>query len=527
MEKGYFLFNDFQRKEELVISTYYQRLISYLILFFLLCFWITVLIVPAVYSSSGPFSPDDFSYPTDLKPTYYPTPQVVVPYGTSDAGTVTLPTIEVDSVQLTALKIAYHSISEVVSHTLEQIKIYAPIGWEQGFKWFAAFVIQPTTYHFHVLYNSRIDSLAYWHAFFNLTLMLSTIVLSTIVARQIGGQYVASSMLWNSLQYGRFSIGILPVTTTTTSRLISSSWIGVWIRGKLPIREAFASRFWKGRKSKTSVINASSVMRVRPQQLGVIRNPLTGNQPRSLQSKPGTIRYVQVNKYLKNKLLEGKGYRGGGGFSFRGEFRQQIDAPRSSPPASANRGNTSSSSSSGSRSTSGSIRGNKFQLPKNYKEYIKAVENMGPIYRITRERLKLPSSSSSQGTKGKGETRPTWKQSEKDVAKEYPGYKEQQSFKGGESVQHGTRGSSRPDLYIKGHSIEVKNYNVTTTSDRSNLVNNVSNQVNKRVSDLPIGTKQTVIIDVRGQNVSRQILREIKLAINNKTNGIANIIFKQ
>jgi hypothetical protein len=100
------------------------------------------------------------------------------------------------------------------------------------------------------------------------------------------------------------------------------------------------------------------------------------------------------------------------------------------------------------------------------------------------------------------------------------------SFKDGVEVQHGTKHSSRPDFYIKGHSIEVKNYNLTTSSGRSNLVRNVSKQINKRINDLPSGTKQTVIIDVRGQNISRDVLRDVRNRINERTNGVAEIIFK-
>lgn len=130
------------------------------------------------------------------------------------------------------------------------------------------------------------------------------------------------------------------------------------------------------------------------------------------------------------------------------------------------------------------------------------------------------------GAKGIDKTRPSWRQSEIDVGKEYPGYRDQVSFKDGNEVSHGTKNSSRPDFYISGHSIEVKNYKVTTSSGRSNLIRNVSNQINKRISDLPEQTKQSVIIDVRGQNVTRDVLRDIKQKINGRTNGVADIIFK-
>jgi hypothetical protein len=129
-------------------------------------------------------------------------------------------------------------------------------------------------------------------------------------------------------------------------------------------------------------------------------------------------------------------------------------------------------------------------------------------------------------SKGVGSSRPSWRQSEKDIGDEYPGYREQVSFKNGSEVKHGTKNSSRPDFYINGHSIEVKNYKLTTSSGRNNLIRNVSEQINKRMTDLPNGTKQTVIIDARGQNVSRETLKDIKNKILEKTNGAGEIIFK-
>ncbi|QTD39543.1 ribonuclease YeeF family protein [Sporosarcina sp. Te-1] len=129
-------------------------------------------------------------------------------------------------------------------------------------------------------------------------------------------------------------------------------------------------------------------------------------------------------------------------------------------------------------------------------------------------------------TNGIDKTRPSWRQSEIDVEKDLPEYNAQKSFKDGKEVPYGEKGSSRPDLYQTGHSIEVKNYKITTSSGRSRLVNNVSRQVEKRISDLPNGTKQSVIIDIRGQNVSDEILDELYEKIMNKTNGKVEIRFK-
>ena len=119
---------------------------------------------------------------------------------------------------------------------------------------------------------------------------------------------------------------------------------------------------------------------------------------------------------------------------------------------------------------------------------------------------------------GTSTSRPTWRQSETDVGDLNPSYEAQKSFLNGKEVPYATRGSSRPDFYTTGSSIEVKNYNVTNSSGRNSLINTVSNQVNKRITDLPSGTKQTIIIDVRGQQVTNDVLRQIRTSILEKCN---------
>jgi hypothetical protein len=49
--------------------------------------------------------------------------------------------------------------------------------------------------------------------------------------------------------------------------------------------------------------------------------------------------------------------------------------------------------------------------------------------------------------------------------------------------------------------------------------------MNKRINDLPTDTSQTVIIDVRGQNVSNDVLRGIRDSIIEKTGGNVQIQF--
>lgn len=123
--------------------------------------------------------------------------------------------------------------------------------------------------------------------------------------------------------------------------------------------------------------------------------------------------------------------------------------------------------------------------------------------------------------------RPTWRQSEIDAELEYKGYDAQKSFINGEEVPYGTKGSTRPELYKPGHSIEVKNYNVQSSSGQNNLVNNVSKQIKDRVAHLPSGTEQTILIDVRGQNVSNEVLKQIRSRILEKSGTNVEIIFKR
>ncbi|HHQ1131408.1 TPA: hypothetical protein ACSKOU_002727, partial [Listeria monocytogenes] len=76
-------------------------------------------------------------------------------------------------------------------------------------------------------------------------------------------------------------------------------------------------------------------------------------------------------------------------------------------------------------------------------------------------------------------------------------------------------------------SIEVKNYNVQTSSGQNNLINNVSKQIKERLTNLPPGTEQTILIDVRGQNVSNDILKNIRSKILDKSGVKVEIIFKR
>ena len=129
--------------------------------------------------------------------------------------------------------------------------------------------------------------------------------------------------------------------------------------------------------------------------------------------------------------------------------------------------------------------------------------------------------------KKKKNPRPSWRNSEIAAENEFKDYKPQKSFKNGEEVPYGTKGSVRPDLYKNTSSIDVKNYDLSSKRGQTNLINNIVSQYKKRIDNLPTGTKQTVLIDVRGQNIDDDILEKIYNDIYTKTDGNMKILFRR
>ncbi|WP_242143228.1 MULTISPECIES: T7SS effector LXG polymorphic toxin [unclassified Bacillus cereus group] len=121
--------------------------------------------------------------------------------------------------------------------------------------------------------------------------------------------------------------------------------------------------------------------------------------------------------------------------------------------------------------------------------------------------------------------RPSWRTTENEFGEMHPDYDDQVAFKGGDEVSKNTKGSTRPDFHIEGHSVELKNYDISTKSKRTNLVNVIVKQLNYRDIHLPQETRQTVIIDTRGQIVTNEILIEIKAGISKKANTLPEIKF--
>lgn len=93
-------------------------------------------------------------------------------------------------------------------------------------------------------------------------------------------------------------------------------------------------------------------------------------------------------------------------------------------------------------------------------------------------------------------------------------------------MKYGTKGSVRPDFYKTGSSIDVKNYNIENASRRNNLVRNIAKQYQQRIGNLPSGTRQTVLIDIRGQNISNDSLSSLYNSIMQRTNNGITVRFK-
>ncbi|MCG3690640.1 hemagglutinin repeat-containing protein [Aliarcobacter butzleri] len=114
--------------------------------------------------------------------------------------------------------------------------------------------------------------------------------------------------------------------------------------------------------------------------------------------------------------------------------------------------------------------------------------------------------------------RPSWRDSEKDVLNESgEGAREQVSYKDKEEVSSGTKGSVKIDTVNGNSAIEVKNYKI---ENASSMISTLSNQINKRATELPDNMTQKVVIDFRGQNVTDSQLKDIKDKIISRTNGI-------
>lgn len=122
-------------------------------------------------------------------------------------------------------------------------------------------------------------------------------------------------------------------------------------------------------------------------------------------------------------------------------------------------------------------------------------------------------------------TIPTPKDSELIVLDRTKNSTGQVSFLDGQEVPMNTPGSTRPDVVVKNangtvKAIEVKNYNLAQSSNRNTLLNELERQVTSRASNLPAGSTQEVVLDVRGRGFSDELIDATITAIRQR---LANI----
>lgn len=106
-------------------------------------------------------------------------------------------------------------------------------------------------------------------------------------------------------------------------------------------------------------------------------------------------------------------------------------------------------------------------------------------------------------------------------------------FKGGIIVPRRTRGSSRPDHFAavkvtdpltqrtrtERYSVETKNYQIETPVGRRRLVDTLGTQLRHRARQLPRGTRQIVVVDVRGRSLTQRQQEALATQISVATGG--------
>ncbi|MBE6838890.1 MAG: hypothetical protein E7507_05035 [Ruminococcus sp.] len=102
---------------------------------------------------------------------------------------------------------------------------------------------------------------------------------------------------------------------------------------------------------------------------------------------------------------------------------------------------------------------------------------------------------------------------------------EQVSYFDGKKVSSSTQGATRPDVVIQNadgtvKAIEVKNYNLESSTSRSHLLNELERQITNRVNHLPTGSTQEIVLDVRGRGFSTKLIDGVIASIKERLNNV-------
>lgn len=121
------------------------------------------------------------------------------------------------------------------------------------------------------------------------------------------------------------------------------------------------------------------------------------------------------------------------------------------------------------------------------------------------------------------ETAPAWRQAEQRALQKYGG-SEQVSYLNGEEVPFGTPGATRPDVVttVDNHieAIEVKYYDLASPGSRSTLYRELEREVADRVTNLPPGSTQRVVLDVTDRGFSPELVQEVATTIQTRLETI-------
>ena len=120
-------------------------------------------------------------------------------------------------------------------------------------------------------------------------------------------------------------------------------------------------------------------------------------------------------------------------------------------------------------------------------------------------------------------TIPSPRESELRAMKKYHADQEQVTFLDGKEVPWGTPGGTRPDGIINHNgaleALEVKRYDLSNSSNVGNLCATLKKQVTDRVLNLPEGSTQRIVLDVKGRNFPQAVIDSaidrIRLALKN------------
>lgn len=122
-----------------------------------------------------------------------------------------------------------------------------------------------------------------------------------------------------------------------------------------------------------------------------------------------------------------------------------------------------------------------------------------------------------------GNSIPTPRESEFRAVQKYGG-ETQKTYFGRQEVSYGTLGATRPDIIREVNSgleaIEVKNYDLINDNNLSSLGNELKRQVSERIVNLPEGSTQRIVLDVKGRNYSQSVLDNAISSIHNKLDSI-------